>query len=891
MNISDVLQKLDGVKRAGDQWKALCPVHRERTPSLTVKVGADGKVLTHCFGCGASHDAVMEALGLSDEKPRSAEPFVQPEGKAFALAADAIKAYNLGKPSAKWIYTKGKQPVLVVCRWDRDGKKQIRPVAKIGDMWYLAHLPSPRPLYQADTLPKDGTIYVVEGEKCTEVATAQGFYAVTSAGGANAPAKSDWTPLKGRDVVIFPDNDQPGQKYATEVADLLKGVGARSCKVVNLPNLNDGEDIADWVAKGRQPTTLHQLVDQAPYLFESQGEQPAPKGFDNFKRWPELYRLAQGGEIDPLPVLPERPQATRFPEIDLHPVIEAVHQISQAPYALCAQSVLSVMSVATQHLGDILIPGLGENAVAAQPLSCYFVSVAQSGERKSTVDRLVSLGLYEYQKQLETKFKEEKLAHAEAMWRWQMDEADRKKSQSGPPTEPPPPPKEPILQLREPTQEGLFRALKVGQLSQGLLNDEGGTFLGGFAMAKEQRMRTVSSLNKLWDGGELDRARAGEYDVLRGRRLSLHLQIQPKASADLLADGMLTDLGFSARCLVAEPESTVGTRFRKGPVNPKLHDIVRWFADRVKVCLQHASQTDDDGNLQLPPLKLDRHAAQIWDDFYNEIEGMMPAHREIWGWLNKAPQHALRLAGVFTMFQDPRATHIPPTALEQGIDLARYYLSEQLRANAARPSEAEEQAESLLRWISELDLSQVSLRDICRKGPSKIRKVDIAKKTVEMLVSLGHLHPLPGRGQNFSVASVASSVAASVATQKAQHPLEPQGNPQSVASVASHQERVSESVSSYTAQGGTQSDRDPKDAYTDTFTSATVATLATLHPEKPATPTAPSTNHHTAPTQNLATLAATDVATLATDDLGEEFAEDFDDDFGDIDDGRWGHVA
>jgi len=422
------------------------------------------------------------------------------------------------------------------------------------------------------------------------------------------------------------------------------------------------------------------------------------------------------------------------------------------------------------------------------------------------------------------------------------------------------------------------------------LNDEGGTFLGGFAMAKEQRMRTVSSLNKLWDGGELDRARAGEYDVLRGRRLSLHLQIQPKASADLLADGMLTDLGFSARCLVAEPDSTVGTRFRKGPVNPKLHDIVRWFADRVKTCLQHAAATDDDGNLQLPPLKLDRHAAQIWDDFYNEIEGMMPAHREIWGWLNKAPQHALRLAGVFTMFQDPRATHIPPTALEQGISLVRYYLDEQLRANAARPSEAEEQAESLLRWISDLDLSQVSLRDICRKGPSRLRRVEIAKKTVEMLVALGHLHPLPGRGQNFSVASVASSVAASVATQKAQHPLEPQGNLQSVAtvaSVASHQGRVSEYVSTETAQNGMDYDCDVKDSYTDTFTSATLATVATLHPEKPASPTAPSLNHHTIPTQNLATLPATDVATLATDDLEGEF----DDDFGDIDDGRWGHVA
>ena len=891
MNISDVLQRLNGVKRAGEQWLALCPVHRENTPSLTVKVGADGKVLTHCFGCGAEHSAVMEALGLiDDEKPRPSEPLTQPEGKAFAKAADAIKAYNLGKPSAKWIYTKDKQPVLVVCRWvGRDGKKQIRPVAKIGDLWYMAHLPAPRPLYQGEALPPSGPIYVVEGEKCADAATAKGLFSVTSAGGANAATKADWSPLKGRDIVIFPDNDQPGQKYASEVADLVKGVGAKSCKIVNLPNLFVGEDIADWLDKGGQASEIAQLVDQAPYLFE-QADQPAQptKGFDNFKRWPELYRLTQGGEIDPLPIIPERPSSERFPEIDLHPVIEAVHQISQAPYTLCAQSVLAVMSVSTQHLSDIAIPGLGD--AAAQPLSCYFVSVAQSGERKSTVDRLASLGLYEWQRQLEAAYKAEKLAHAEAMWRWTMDEADRKKSQSGPPTEPPPPPKEPILQLREPTQEGLFRALKVGQLSQGLLNDEGGTFLGGFAMAKEQRMRTVSSLNKLWDGGELDRARAGEYDVLRGRRLSLHLQIQPKASADLLADGMLTDLGFSARCLVAEPETTVGSRFRTGATNPRLYDIVRWFADRIKTCLQHKPAVDDDGNLQLPTLQLDRTALLIWNDFYNEIERMMPAHKEIWGWLNKAPQHALRLAANFTMFQDPRATHIPPSALEQGISLVRFYLSEQLRANAARPSEAEEQAESLLRWIVESGDQQVSLRDICRKGPTKLRKADIAKRTVQMLVQLGHLQPLPGRGQTFAVASVAATVATSVAAPNSRDTLQPQGNPQSVASVASvaaHQERVSEYVSSETTQSGAHSDRDAKDTYSDTFTPATLATSATLQAQESASPTATRPNHHTHLPEKLATLPATNHATLATDD----FAEDFDDDFGDIDDGRWGDAA
>jgi len=61
-----VLGQLDGVVRAGKAFKALCPAHGDKTPSLSVKEGDDGRVLIHCFA-GCSTEAVIGALSLTME--------------------------------------------------------------------------------------------------------------------------------------------------------------------------------------------------------------------------------------------------------------------------------------------------------------------------------------------------------------------------------------------------------------------------------------------------------------------------------------------------------------------------------------------------------------------------------------------------------------------------------------------------------------------------------------------------------------------------------------------------------------------------------------------------------------------------------------------------------
>ena len=61
--LSDILQRLDKVKQHGDQYYACCPVHDDKSPSMGI-TEKEGKVLIHCFSCGATGPEVMEAIGL-----------------------------------------------------------------------------------------------------------------------------------------------------------------------------------------------------------------------------------------------------------------------------------------------------------------------------------------------------------------------------------------------------------------------------------------------------------------------------------------------------------------------------------------------------------------------------------------------------------------------------------------------------------------------------------------------------------------------------------------------------------------------------------------------------------------------------------------------------------
>jgi hypothetical protein len=162
-----------------------------------------------------------------------------------------------GRPSARWTYTDAQaRPLSVVCRFDfPDGSKDVIPYSWTGERWRWKAALEPRPLYKLPALAQRPAevVLVIEGEKAAHAARALIPEAVvtTWAGGGNAWHKTDWRPLKGRRVILWPDADQPGLAAMGAIRGHLLALGAERVTLPTLPpGLPTGFDAADLEPAG-----------------------------------------------------------------------------------------------------------------------------------------------------------------------------------------------------------------------------------------------------------------------------------------------------------------------------------------------------------------------------------------------------------------------------------------------------------------------------------------------------------------------------------------------------------------------------------------------------------------------------------------------------------------
>lgn len=113
------------------------------------------------------------------------------------------------------------------------GKKEFRPLTEAAPGCFVITAPArPRPLYRLPQLlsaNRSLPVYLVEGEKCADALAALGLIATTSPNGCQGVSAADWTPLRGRQVVLWPDNDTAGETYQRAVIARLteiEGEGA-----------------------------------------------------------------------------------------------------------------------------------------------------------------------------------------------------------------------------------------------------------------------------------------------------------------------------------------------------------------------------------------------------------------------------------------------------------------------------------------------------------------------------------------------------------------------------------------------------------------------------------------------------------------------------------------
>lgn len=319
------LVKRNGIQlsKQGNEMVACCPFHDERTPSFTV---VEKKGFVHCFGCGAHYDAIgflmalygytfveaCQKLGGHDlgEQTRQAvrrvptrvrdQPielwvpvYPVPDDAPRWMVGVKERAWNPKRqartpgasPGGWWTIEPSRADAYVaadgslmgyVLRTEIEGKK-ITPTVTwcVGPrgtaQWCVQPFPEPRPLMALDELASrpDAPVLVLEGEKCRAAgASALPMYVSTTwPGGSHGVKHADWSPLAGRDVVLWPDAD-PGGVGAMlghvdgsgliheGVAQLAHRAGVRSLRVVDVSPQPKGWDIADALADGWTPKQL-----------------------------------------------------------------------------------------------------------------------------------------------------------------------------------------------------------------------------------------------------------------------------------------------------------------------------------------------------------------------------------------------------------------------------------------------------------------------------------------------------------------------------------------------------------------------------------------------------------------------------------------------------------
>jgi hypothetical protein len=141
--------------------------------------------------------------------------------------------------------------VAAALRWNTASSKIVRPVRRVGsENKFEPKAPETWPLYNLPSLldaEPSKPVLVVEGESCADAgnhAFADIAIFITSAQGANNAPKSDWSPVRGREIYVWPDADNAGRQYASSVAELPHEAGAKSVKILD-PTAIAGREVAD----------------------------------------------------------------------------------------------------------------------------------------------------------------------------------------------------------------------------------------------------------------------------------------------------------------------------------------------------------------------------------------------------------------------------------------------------------------------------------------------------------------------------------------------------------------------------------------------------------------------------------------------------------------------
>jgi putative DNA primase/helicase len=296
-NIVDVVAKHVQLKKVGNEHVGKCPFHNDTHASLKV---SQSKQVYSCFVCGnksgdaiaflmalnySFHDAVAEIKGIqpTEYTPKKSKQANWTQIKPTNQPSE-IRHYKHGVPNKFWVYHNEDDSINgYVCRFDTPEGKEVLPFVFATDgaryEWRWLGFAKPRPLYNLHMIANhpDKTILIVEGEKTADAAQKLLPHVIVTTwiGGAKAIHHTDWSPLKNRKIVLWPDNDVPGFDAMqliekTVETDVIKWINNPE----DAPKHWDVAD-ADWTSEQAIEYVRANISDKPKYLITLEPE-PEP---------------------------------------------------------------------------------------------------------------------------------------------------------------------------------------------------------------------------------------------------------------------------------------------------------------------------------------------------------------------------------------------------------------------------------------------------------------------------------------------------------------------------------------------------------------------------------------------------------------------------------------
>lgn len=251
-NLIAPFERLEKFKKKNDtEYEACCPAHDDDNPSLSIGIGKEGKIILRCHA-GCSVNSIVGKMGL-----KMADLFPKSHTYTNGSRRSIVATYDYKDADGTVIYQ--------VVRFEPKSFAQRSPDGKGGWAWSMKGVK--RVLYRLPELRdrEAEPVYVVEGEKDVDRLMSLGILATTCAQGAGKWQSSFSQALGRRDVVILPDNDEPGRNHAIDIAKSLHGHGC-NVRIVELPGLPDKGDVSDWLNDGGTVEELQAMADGGAFF-------------------------------------------------------------------------------------------------------------------------------------------------------------------------------------------------------------------------------------------------------------------------------------------------------------------------------------------------------------------------------------------------------------------------------------------------------------------------------------------------------------------------------------------------------------------------------------------------------------------------------------------------